>query len=552
MSVGIVFFDDGLKNLYRNDIDLFRPVLCSNFPLQILYNRFKKCLGISGMVLLTPKTSNFAEVTEFANEKNIKIVTYDISKIIEKPQYLSQQHWQTETDDGCDTFVGEPLAIAARETGYDTLIVIPLKNLLAEPSGVMKSLELYKREKFDHCLAADRISGAGWWIFSSDLLLGLSKSNPEIAWHRGAFAWALLKPLYPFKSGVYHCPRVLISIRADLRLNSERAVYTYQNTVKDFELFSSYDFSYAEFINNSGWEKYYTDFAPADIFIEPSSRCNASCEACPHKEMKRSQIDMSLEIFEKISSSFVKGDDCRWVFSGMGEPLLNANISEFVKTSSCFPSTFITSLQVSFPDDFPFNDLNQIRISVDSCSEPEFKTVREGCVWENIKKFLLKVRGIRQENKEYFPDVGVTMLRNGKTENRQQMFLSYYKKAVKPVMAEYYFAFPFDSKRSEVSWFQIIGESEYNGARKKTSTVNFEPVRRRICKNAVLGLWILSNGDVTVCPWDLEGKMTIGNVLNNSLKEIWQSEKAKNFRKSHICGNLSEPCNNCHDWYHYL
>ena len=90
------------------------------------------------------------------------------------------------------------------------------------------------------------------------------------------------------------------------------------------------------------------------------------------------------------------------------------------------------------------------------------------------------------------------------------------------------------------------------GQEKKTSTVNFEPVRRRICKNAVLGLWILSNGDVTVCPWDLEGKMAIGNVLNNNLKEIWKSEKAKNFRKSHICGTLSEPCNNCHDWYHYL
>ena len=261
---------------------------------------------------------------------------------------------------------------------------------------------------------------------------------------------------------------------------------------------------------------------------------------------------MSLEIFGKILSSFNKGDDCRLVFSGMGEPLLNENIAKMVKCVSAFPSTIVTSLQVPFAEDFPFKALNQIRISVDSCSAPEFETVRKGCSWANIKDFLSKVKELRQANEEYFPDVGVTLLRNGVTESRQQMFLTYYKKGVKTVMGEYYFSWPFNNKRSEISWFQILGEATYNGLRKRTSTVDFEPVRRRLCKNAMLGLWIFANGDVSVCPWDIEGKMLVGNVLEKSLKEIWRSDKAKDFRNSHFNNNLSETCQNCHDWYHYL
>ncbi|NLV95151.1 MAG: hypothetical protein GX031_11485 [Candidatus Riflebacteria bacterium] len=548
MTTGIAYYVDGINNLYRNKVNLCELVFKDRALLQILHGRLSHINSVSDFVLILPDTFVTQDISESAANLGIKIRTFDLSKMVEKPMFLQQQHWDTENDSGCDTLLGQPFAALVEEFGFDTLIVVPLCNILVESEAVIESIRLHKREAFDFTEICDRVPGAAWHVFDGNLLLGLEKSHPDLMRVRGALSWMLFKPLYPFKKGSCHCPRIKPSLNVDLRINSERSVYTFSNTVKDIDEFSGPEFSYEKWLKNSNWEEKYTEYGPKNIVIEPSNYCRASCLGCPHPKMTRNREHMSQEVFSKIASSFVPGDDCKWIFSGMGEPLLNPFISSMAKESAKYNSVLITSMQTNFPEDFSFRSLNQIRISVDSCTPEEFEKNRSGCVWKNIKEFLMFVKKRRESNLE-FPDIGVTLVRHEKTEKNIQNFIGYYKQAVKPVFNDYYFVWPFEHIRSEVSWYQVLGESSYNNILKKTCTVDFEPVKRRVCRNSALSLYVLSNGAVTFCPYDFEGQYALGNVKENSLKEIWNLDSARSLRNNN---SMPKPCVDCHDWYHYL
>ena len=126
-----------------------------------------------------------------------------------------------------------------------------------------------------------------------------------------------------------------------------------------------------------------------------------------------------------------------------------------------------------------------------------------------------------------------------------------WKKLCKPVFKGDFFRWPYDEKPDKISWYQISGQSAFCGSSENTSTVSFEPFKRRPCKNA-FDLTILSDGRVTGCPYDAEGNyFYLGNLKDNSLMEIWNSQIASNWREKHLLIKLNKDCycKNCHDWY---
>jgi MoaA/NifB/PqqE/SkfB family radical SAM enzyme len=64
---------------------------------------------------------------------------------------------------------------------------------------------------------------------------------------------------------------------------------------------------------------------------------------------------------------------------------------------------------------------------------------------------------------------------------------------------------------------------------------------KKPCKDIYHQLGIYWNGDVVPCCYDVDGSEIIGNVLEHSLKEIWDDKKYREFRK-----RVSEPFAFCH------
>jgi len=386
INTGIIFYVDGLKNLYRRQLDLCRPVAEGLSAIEILARRFPDNGALSARLLLMPDTPEFDGLAAQAGAINLKVSRFSLAAVQEKPKMLQQQRWNLEDDSGNDTWVGAALAEAVKEQDWQTAVMIPVQNLLVEPSAVTESLELFRRESFDMLAAEERICGAAWYIFQADLLLGLLQSHPDLMWARGGLAWAVRKPLYPFKVGAFHCPRVRPALTADLRLNSERALHTISGSITDD--FVKPGFSYENWLNCSGWETRWCDFAPLIVNVEPANICNASCVGCIYPAMQRPKIIMTPEIFGRVREAFVPGDDCRWVFSGCGEPLLNPFMADMATSVADFSAMLITSLQKLPPEGFPIAAFDQIRISVDALAEEDFLKRRPGCSWKNVESFL--------------------------------------------------------------------------------------------------------------------------------------------------------------------
>ena len=73
--------------------------------------------------------------------------------------------------------------------------------------------------------------------------------------------------------------------------------------------------------------------------------------------------------------------------------------------------------------------------------------------------------------------------------------------------------------------------------------LNYRPKHRtpiRICDLLYHKMYILYNGDVVLCCMDWRRQVIMGNVHEQSLKEIWRGERYQHFRRFHEEGRSEE------------
>lgn len=133
---------------------------------------------------------------------------------------------------------------------------------------------------------------------------------------------------------------------------------------------------------------------PAKLFIEPTTRCNFSCEMCV-KQTSDAEIvagDMTRDTFSSLEPVFSGLESV--VFSGIGEPLLHPGLDEYIsRVRSFLPrggwigiqtnGCLITEEKI---DSLIKAGLDTICISVDTLSAERFGKVREGGSIEGIKR----------------------------------------------------------------------------------------------------------------------------------------------------------------------
>ena len=103
-DVGVIYYADAVINLYRKNLDLSVPFWKGLNSFLILYKRLTK-LNKAGSVLLLPE--QLCEAFSFlAKETNTEIISFDTSKILEKPYGLNQQHWGLENSSNNDSWYG--------------------------------------------------------------------------------------------------------------------------------------------------------------------------------------------------------------------------------------------------------------------------------------------------------------------------------------------------------------------------------------------------------------------------------------------------------------
>src|SRR6266516_4825967 len=137
---------------------------------------------------------------------------------------------------------------------------------------------------------------------------------------------------------------------------------------------------------------------PRSIYIEPTSRCNELCQQCPRTLLSREDdLDLSFEDFRSIVDQFP--DLERVVLHGLGEPLLNKDLTQMVRylkargTYVLFNSNGIL-LNAKRGQDLIEAGLDEYRLSMDGATRETYARVRGvdafERIWRNIRAFIAR------------------------------------------------------------------------------------------------------------------------------------------------------------------
>jgi radical SAM protein with 4Fe4S-binding SPASM domain len=151
-------------------------------------------------------------------------------------------------------------------------------------------------------------------------------------------------------------------------------------------------------------------------------------------------------------------------------------------------------------------------------------------VYENIKNLLAlnKSKG----NKVDLNVVIKIISTMGILQNRNYQGLSEISRMCN---AKIIFDSTYDSWGGRISNDNMIGEMKLKGSKEKK-----EP-----CCLLFFTLTVTWNGDVVPCCRDIDGEIVLGNIMEQSIDEIWRGDRIKDLRKSFTEGNIPPMCSRC-------
>ena len=256
------------------------------------------------------------------------------------------------------------------------------------------------------------------------------------------------------------------------------------------------------------------------LIIEPTNTCNLRCTFCFVTEgMTRDGGFMDFDLFKKII------DDCpdleHLCMHNWGEPLLHKDIFKMIEYAKNRGVNYVvmntngTLLSDKMIDRIVDSKLDIIRFSIDGSAET-FKRVRGVDLFkieENINK-LKKTKEARRPELR----MGVVFTVEEDTEGDAEDYISHWEKTVDHVRLQ-----------------PKLITSPRNQACP-------EPFGKDYGKLVVL--W---DGRVIPCCVDYNASLTIGNIQNDTISNLWGNEKMGFLREQHLKGEFPDTCANCNE-----
>jgi radical SAM protein with 4Fe4S-binding SPASM domain len=277
------------------------------------------------------------------------------------------------------------------------------------------------------------------------------------------------------------------------------------------------------------------------VEIESFDGCNLNCVMCPlGKDIYEGGGAIPQKLFKKIVGELAPYAD--WIklvcLSRNGEPLLNRNVASMVKQLKDIGikrvnfSTNATALTEKRSYELIKSGLDEIRFSIDGFTKETFEKVRKGGKYEKILNNCLRFIKIRDEIGKGKPQVQIRFVEQKANTHELESWKNFWLSKVQltDVVA---------SKKMH-SWGNEL--KSYEGRIDQNVAMP--------CISPFSTLEILYDGTVPLCGCDYKPTVVLGNVKNNSLKEIWNNEKFKQMRDLHSSGNRNKIsiCVGCKIW----
>ena len=310
--------------------------------------------------------------------------------------------------------------------------------------------------------------------------------------------------------------------------------------------------------------------SPTIFNIETTNYCNMKCVMCPRTiYMTRKNIWIDDDTFEKMLNKIkpynknemenfwdwlekeAKFDHSEvsengfyfsvvsrcLILHGYGEPFLDKYLIKRLKLCqekniptyfSCTPATMTVEKAVHAME----AGLSVLKFSLDAMDDESIKSIRgkKANYGESVEK-ILKLIDIKKERgfKTLFVPCMISLNNDEESKKLQNNFLNFWKD--KDVYAYV--------KSQDNRWL-----FEQN-----KDLVNASHYAKQYCEYPWTSLTVMADGNVVPCTQISNNEIILGNVNENTLEEIWNGEKYKEFRKMHVTGKFpaKHKCNHSCD-----
>ena len=266
-----------------------------------------------------------------------------------------------------------------------------------------------------------------------------------------------------------------------------------------------------------GWNDHIN---PLTLSIETTSRCNARCTMCPRtttKPVREEVLD-----YKKIVDLIRSTPHSVFNPSGFGEPLLDSQVPEYIRIAHDLGKFTRLTTNASLLDQpttkaLMSSGLDVFILSIDGADKETYETIRRGLKWEVTSSNVHGLRHIRRLHgfKSY---IQINIVVSKTNKNQVPDIISYWFDHVDNIR----------TLKEARHWKEIPEEI---------------PVRK--CYAPWETMIIYSNGDVPVCCRDVEGEYVFGNVLESTPMEVWNSDKARAFRRQFQSNKPPKICRYC-------
>lgn len=235
-------------------------------------------------------------------------------------------------------------------------------------------------------------------------------------------------------------------------------------------------------------------------------------------------------------------------FYFQGEPYLNSDFLKMVSFANENGIYTVTSTNAHFLDESQakatvLSRLDELIISVDGSQQDSYAKYRVGGQFEKVLEGTKNILKEKSRQKSSFPHVVwqfVVFKHNEKeVEEIKRMGKELGVNEVRIKTAQIY-----DFENS-TEW---IPETEVYSRYEKSAEGNYRIKNKLLnqCWRMWQGCVITWDGKVVPCCFDKDAKHQLGDLKNQSFKDIWFSAEYNNFRRSILKGrNQIDICNNC-------
>lgn len=293
---------------------------------------------------------------------------------------------------------------------------------------------------------------------------------------------------------------------------------------------------------------------PMILFVDPASTCNFHCKFCPTsnseliKETGRWQGQMDFELFRKIIDDLKEFPETLRVLRlyKEGEPFLNKRLADMVRYAkeSGLVEYIDTTTNGSLLDPErirPVLDagLDRINISVNGMSDEQF--LEFAGIRLSFEKFVERLRFLYEIKGDC--EIAIKIAGDFLSDKEKQRFFTTFGDCADRVFIE----------NVAPCWPEFAVEKRLG--LNITRGIYGQPISRvETCPYVFYSVSVNSDGSVSLCFLDWAHKLVIGNVRNQSLKEIWDGEPLFRHRMEQLGGrrNQNPVCQECGQLSHGL